>query len=123
MGFDELYLMRPPVEGKVPAKAHPAIPSGLKLTCMKGPDTLDPCDTCPVIEWHGYTYWAYSYIDNREAMNIVAYDVQGKVVKQWEKSGARYVYKITVDVKAQTVTFWGQSDRKIVMSWKDLIVS
>ena len=72
--------MIPPVEGKVPSEVHPAIPAGLKVTCMLGPDKLEPSPTCPVIEWNGYTYWAYSYIDNRYAMNIVAYDEKGNVV-------------------------------------------
>ena len=107
----------------VPPGSHPAIPTGLKAACLKDPGKLDPCTAYPVLKYKGYTYWAYSYIDNRVAMNITAYDSSGKVAKQWAKSGARYLYKITVDDKAKTVTFWGQSNANIVVSWKELDVT
>ena len=113
-------LFPPPMVKEVPSSSPPPVPSGLKVTCMKGPDALDPCTTCPVIQWCEYTYWAYSYIDNRYGMAIVAYDRGNNMVQEWEKTGARYVYKITVDNAAQTVTFWGQSNNTIVVPWKEL---
>ena len=58
MGAENFLEKENPVVAQFPSTDHPAIPSGLKVTCLKGPDTLDPCDTYPVIEWHGYTYWA-----------------------------------------------------------------
>lgn len=106
---------------EIPASGnHPGVPSGLKVTCLKGPDTLDSSPTCPVLKWQGYTYWAYSYNDNRNAMGIVAYDLSGKVVKQWEKTPARYVWQVTVNQTAQNVTFFGQSNQTIVMTWAEL---
>lgn len=120
ISWSELYLMIPPFATKLPADVHPPVPEGLKVACMLGPDTLDPSPTCPVIQWNNHTYWPFSYIDNRYAMNIVAYDAAGKIVKQWDGEGARYVYKITIDPAAQTVTFWGQADKTIVMKWTDL---
>ena len=72
---------------------------------MQSANLLNTTDTCWVLEWGNYAYWAYSYIDNRVAMNIVAYDNIGNIVKQWEQPGARYLYNITVDPARQMVTF------------------
>ena len=46
----------------------------------------------------------------------------GKVVRQWGKAGARYIWQITVDTSDKTVTFWGQAKKSIVMSWAELEV-
>ncbi|XXF75684.1 hypothetical protein P2318_21795 [Myxococcaceae bacterium GXIMD 01537] len=119
MGWDE--LVPPPVVVQVAANAPPAVPAGMKVTCTQGPNTGAPSTTCPVVQWRGLTYWAFSYIDNRVSMGIVAYDSTGKVVAQWEKPGSRYVYAITVNNTDKTVVFAGQSDAKITMKWTDLI--
>ncbi|NTX04576.1 tectonin domain-containing protein [Myxococcus sp. CA040A] len=121
MTWDE--LVPPPVVVLVPPVPAPAIPSGMKVTCTQGPGTGAAAATCPVIKWKGYTIWAFSYTDNRVGMGIVAYDAAGKVVAQWEKPGARYVYGITVNTTDKTVTFAGQSDAKITMKWSDLLAS
>ncbi|WP_164017609.1 tectonin domain-containing protein [Pyxidicoccus trucidator] len=118
MTWDALFP--PPVVVQVPANAPPAVPAGMKVTCTQGPGTGAAATTCPVIKWGGYTYWAFSYTDNRLAMGIVAYDATGKVVAQWEKPGSRYVYAITVDSVGRNVVFAGQSDAKITMKWSDL---
>ena len=120
--WDELYLPIPPEAGKVPSSVHPAIPAGSDMVCMQSTDVVGKMDTCFVLQWRDYTYWAYSYIDNRVAMNIVAYDLKGTIVKQWSMPGARYLYKITVDPAAQTVTFWGQVNQSITMKWIDLMI-
>jgi hypothetical protein len=109
-----------PTVAQVPASTPPAIPSGMKVACMQGPSVLTAAANCPVLKWGGYTYWAFSYMDNRVGMGIVAYDATGKVVAQWEKAGARYVYAITVDPIGRRVTFAGQSDAKIAMAWTEL---
>ena len=105
----------------VPTDSHPPIPGGLKLTCYDGPNSpspSSPSDTCPVVKWGGYTYWAYSYIDNRNAMNIVAYsDVDNSVASQTKKTGARYLYDISVEPSTRTVTFKGQGDNAVTMTY------
>jgi hypothetical protein len=110
----------PPQVDTVPSGSHPAVPPEQKVTCVSGPNSLAPNPTCPLLAFNGYTYWAYSFIDNRVAMAIVAYDSQGNLVKQWEKSGSRYVWSIHVDEIKQTVDFLGQSDAKITMSFAEL---
>ncbi|MEY3867479.1 MAG: hypothetical protein RLZZ338_1370 [Cyanobacteriota bacterium] len=110
-----------PLVVSVPSASCPSVPSGLKSGASVGPNDGNLSPNTPVVQYGGYTYWAHSYIDNRVSFNIVAYDAAGKVVKQWEKPGARYIYKITVDSAAQTITFWGQSDQKVVMSWNELV--
>ena len=105
---------------QVSAKSHPTIPSGLKITCLSRPDALQSSSTCPIVQSGGYTYWSYSYIDNRESMAIVAYDSAGNVVKQWNKDGARYIVEIISDPITNKVIFVGQSSRKIIMTWDEL---
>jgi hypothetical protein len=112
-----------PVAASLPAASHPAIPEGMKVACFTGPNSPEPdgpSQSCPVLQWGGLTFWPYSYVDNRVSMGIVSYDSAGKLVKQMEKAGARYVWKITVDTAARTVTFWGQANQTIVVPWVEL---
>ncbi len=37
-----------------------------------------------------------------------------------EAGGARYVYAVDVDEAAETVTFRGQDDRTVTMTWEEL---
>ena len=37
-----------------------------------------------------------------------------------EATGARYLYAIEVDDTAKTVTFRGQSDRAVTLTWEEL---
>jgi hypothetical protein len=104
----------------VPASPSPTVPAGMKVTCMKDGSSLQPSPTCPVIQYNGFTTWAYSFIDNRVAYGVVSYDGAGKVAKTVTRNGARYVYKITVDPNAKTVSVWGQSNAKVDIAWADL---
>ncbi|MCP3097977.1 hypothetical protein LZ198_03700 [Myxococcus sp. K15C18031901] len=114
-------LVPPPVVVQVPPSPAPAVPAGMKVTCTQGPGTGAAAATCPVIQWKGYTFWAFSYMDNRVGMAIVAYDAAGKVVATLEKPGARYVYAVTVNPADKTVTFAGQADAKISVKWSELL--
>jgi hypothetical protein len=109
-----------PAVESLAATAHPAMPAGLHNVCLVEPDTLQFSETCPVVQWLGLTYWAYSHVDNRVSLTVVAYDSAGNVAGQWEKVGARYLWQITVDRAAATVTFHGQGDGVVTMSWDEL---
>ncbi len=115
--FDE----GPPVVEIVDPSSNPPIPEALnlKVTCLDGPDTLASAD-CPVLRWGGYTYWAYSDGSNASSMTLVAYDSGGNALETWERVGARYVWQITVDEAAETVTIWGQANRTLVFTWEEL---
>jgi len=102
--------------------SHPAVPSGWKEACVVSANSGAPSPNCPVLQYNGYTYWAWSDINNGVAMAIVAYDPAGVAVKQWNKPGARYIWQITVDPVAETVGFVGQSNSTITMSFTDLFV-
>jgi hypothetical protein len=104
----------------VPATSNPPVPAGLKVTCTPNPNTGAPSPTCPVIQYGGFTTWAYSFQDNRVSYGIVTYDAQGNVVRNLTRDGARYVYKITSDPTARTLSIWGQSDAKVDIAWTDL---
>jgi len=104
----------------VPANSHPPIPAGQNVGCYDGSGLISPSQsssTCPVVKWAGYTYWAYSYDDNRDSMNIVAYrDVDNSIAFQTEKTGARYLYAISVNSATRVVTFKGQADYSVTMT-------
>ncbi|MEK0315050.1 InlB B-repeat-containing protein [Cohnella sp. 56] len=92
------------------------------LTTAEPVITTTNCgSSCPLIQWGAYTYRAYSFGDNRIAMNIVTYDASGNIVNQLEKAGARYLSNITMDAVAQTFTFWGQDDMTITVGWGELL--
>ncbi len=101
--------------------AMPELPADLDLSggCYSGPDS-GVADQCPVLVWGPYTYWALSYGDNRSALAIVAFDDAGNVAQIWERTGARYNWQITVDEQAETVSFWGQTDHMVVLTWDEL---
>lgn len=91
------------------------------LYCIAGPESPSTIvETCPVIRWAGYEYWVLNYADNRSSMAIHAYDATGALTGVVEKTGARYVYAIEVDPVAETVTFRGQVDHTITMTWQEL---
>lgn len=98
------------------------VPSGSANRCVTGPNSFD-ATPCPIVKWGQYTYRAYSYQNNDLAMNIVAYDPSGNIVKQWHKPGARYLWQITMDAAAKTFTFWGQDNMTSTMGWEELLPS
>ncbi|RXZ79571.1 hypothetical protein EBB07_22080 [Paenibacillaceae bacterium] len=92
------------------------------LTTAEPVITTTNCGSaCPSIQWGAYTFRAYSFGDNRIAMNIITYDASGNIVKQLEKPGARYLSNITMDAAAQTFTFWGQDNMTITVGWGELL--
>jgi hypothetical protein len=103
----------------LPAASAPPPPPGLKTFCATGPGSQEST-TCPVIQYHGYTTWIYSFLDNRSAYGVVSYNAQGQVVRNTTSNGARYIYKITSDPAARTLSLWGQADDKAVIAWSDL---
>lgn len=104
---------------EVPVSSHPPIPEGLKATFMNE-DGSGSSSTCRVIKAGNLTCWAYSYIDNRVALGVVAYDEKGNVVEQWEKRGTRYLSMIESNPEKRTIEFVGQADRKVSMSWDEI---
>jgi len=91
----------------------------LKVTCVAGPSSFTNI-TCPVLQWGGYTYWAYSYLSNGFGMAVIAYDCAGNRIQRWDLSPARYLWQITVDSVNQTVTFWGQGGDTNTVAWNTL---
>lgn len=112
-----------PIVAALAADAHPEIPPGLKVLCVVGPDTVESSTTCPVVQWNGLAYWAFSHVDNGFSLSIAAYDSAGDLVMVWERAGARYVWQITVDSEASTITFHGQAGATITMSLAELRVT
>lgn len=103
----------------LPAPKGP-IPSGMKVTALAGPNTLQSATACPVLAIGGFTLWPMSYMDNRVSFGMVMYDTKWNVVNQVEKPGARYIYKITLNGSAGSVTFSGQADQSVTMSLDEI---
>ena len=97
-------------------------PDGMKVTCLDGPDVLQPAPSCPVLAIGSFTLWPFSYYDNRVSFGMVMYDPMWKIVNQVEKRGARYIYKITLDGSggSGSVTFWGQANQSVTMSLDEI---
>jgi hypothetical protein len=108
------------VVAKVRSNARLAVPAGLKVTCLSDPNRLDSAPECPVVQVRGTTIWPLSYIDNRVAMALVAYNAAGNVVGQWSRNGARYIVDIAVDVTTGTLIFRGQAGQTVRLAWSDL---
>ncbi|WDE03798.1 hypothetical protein SG34_020805 [Thalassomonas viridans] len=109
-----------PVLNRVTASSHPDIPQELIEGFSDGAESLDFSDSCQVVRWNGYTYWAFSYMDNRESLAIVAFDVEGQLVGKMEKKGAHFLWQISLDHINKTVTFYGQHNHNITMGWEEL---
>ena len=103
----------------MPAPDGPT-PDGMKVASLAGPDILQPAPACPVLAIGSFTLWPMSYIDNRVSFGMVMYDPLWEIVQQVEKPGARYIYQITTDENAQTVSFVGQANQAVTMSLDEI---
>jgi hypothetical protein len=90
----------------------------MKVTCLAGPNTLQPAPACPVLSIGSFILWPMSYMDNRVSFGMVMYDPLWQVVNTVEKPGARYIYKVTLNGTGTSgsVTFSGQADQSVTMS-------
>ncbi|KAI1786067.1 hypothetical protein LXA43DRAFT_1065370 [Ganoderma leucocontextum] len=103
----------------------PSPPDGWKFTNLIISDpTGNTSDLAhyPVLLFGPYTYTVLSNDNNDWVMLIVAWDMQRNLVKQWNKSGARYIYQISFNADTQTVTFTGQSSNSVTATLDELIV-
>ncbi len=99
------------------ASSAPTPPSGLKVTCLVDPNSLQSAKTCPVVQYMGMTTWAYSYIDNRVSLALVTYDGSGKIVRNVEQKGVRYVWNMTSSLTNKNITVFGQSNAYVELPW------
>ena len=99
-----------------------AIPEGMKVTALQGPDTLQSANPGPVLAVGGFTLWPMSYIDNRVSFGMVMYDLKWNVVNTVEKQGARYICQITKSGEGGqgSVTFTGQASQSVTMSLDEI---
>ena len=98
-----------------------AIPDGMKVTVLAGPNVLTPpAGGCPVLSIGSFILCPFSYIDNRVSFGMVMYDPQSSAITTIEKPGARYIYKITLNVPQNSVTFSGQADQSVTMSLDEI---
>ena len=98
------------------------VPDGMKVASLAGPDVLQPAPACPVLGIGSFTLWPMSYYDNRVSLGMVMYDPTWKIVNQVEKTGARYIYKISINGSggSGSVTFAGQANQTVTMSLDEI---
>jgi hypothetical protein len=114
-----------PTAVQVAAAAAPAVlPAGAVVSCVLSGADPTAASYCWVVKWGRWTYWAFSYTDNRTSFMIAPYDETGTIASQapWpeEQTGARYLWQTSVDSTAQTVTFSGQVPGSVTMTWDQL---
>lgn len=120
-GFDKFANME---VKEVAVTTAPAIPGNLNMEnkWTTGPNSHADSKHCLILLFHGYTYWAFGNKYNENSIGIAAYDSKGNLVKHWKKPGTRYLWSITLDPRRKTVTFWGQANQTVVMTWDELKV-
>ncbi len=110
----------------IPPEAIPAF----KISSLTGvPPELKACSftgqsadsgVCPSLSFYGATLVPFSYKDNRMASSLVGFDRASNIMYSFALPGIRYISAVSVDAKAQTVTFTGQNNVTVVMSFFDL---
>ncbi len=109
-----------PVAVQVPSASAPTV-TGWRADCAASDVDVTQTGNCWVIQWRQWTYWALSNADNREAFQIIGVDANGNLKSAgFERMGARYVWQATVDSTAVTVSYFGQGDGVVTISWADL---
>ncbi len=105
----------------VPSAEVPSIPDGLQTACINAPvDGAPTSKTCPVIYYGPTKTWIFSYADNRVSFAVVTFDATGKVLRNVEVPGARYIFDVFSDDRGQKLTLVGQSKGSVVINWSDL---
>lgn len=104
----------------VPTNSNPPLPPGMKVTCLKEPNSGASSDTCPVVVYQGITTWAFSYLDNRVSMALVSYDEHNKMVRNVNHDGTRYVWNMISSLYNKNVLIEGQSNANFTVNWSDL---
>jgi hypothetical protein len=108
-----------PIAVQVPASSAPTV-AGWRRICVVSDTDGTNSNTCWVIQWRQWTYWALSNVDNREAFLIIGADAAGNLKSAGvERMGTRYVWQATVDATAMTVSYFGQGG-VVTLSWVDL---
>lgn len=95
------------------------IPSGMKLTSIK--DGTTEIGKAPTMTIGDFTYYAFSFDDNRMSTALCAYDQEGKLVNQFAVMGPRYAYEMNANNDTQEVTIMGQAGHQTVVSYEDLV--
>lgn len=103
-------ILGDPVVG---AGVQPPPPAGLKITF-----------NCPGFIWGKYRYFAYDYVDDRNAICVVAFDSAGNIVGQWEHThgASRYVTGYSIEVGNQTINFSTNRGNGIKVNFNNIVL-
>ncbi|MBO9559183.1 MAG: hypothetical protein J7515_11480 [Caulobacter sp.] len=105
----------------IPVGEAPQPPDGLQVACINAPvDGAPSSKTCPVISYGSGKTWIFSYNDNRMSFAVVTYDATGRVIRNAEAPGGRYIFDVFSDDHGQKLILVGQSKNSVVINWSDL---
>lgn len=115
-------FFNPPSINNLSINAAPKnLPANTKLTCLVDDKSIALSESCPVLVANGYTYWPLSYIDNRMAIGLAAFNTAGQFVEIWELSGARYAYQMEFLAKKTSIKIRGQANKTVDFSMQRLL--
>ncbi len=108
--YNITVILGDPIVG---AGVQPPPPAGLKATF-----------NCPGFVWGKYRYFAYDYVDDRNAICVVAFDIAGSIVGQWERShgASRYVTGYSITVSNQTISFSTNRGNGIKVNFNNIVL-
>jgi hypothetical protein len=72
------------------------------------------------VRYQGVSTWIYGYKDNRDSVAVVAYDADGKVIRNVEHTGISHVAKMSGDPATQMLTVTGDAGKTITVPWSEL---
>ncbi|RFZ90675.1 hypothetical protein D0C36_17070 [Mucilaginibacter conchicola] len=116
--YQRRSIYPPPYVTSSPFSQAPEPPAGFKSQWNRF--NSDAHTPVPVLNWEDHTYRTYDHLDNRNAFLVVAYDKAGKIIGNWDVTGARYINHISVDEDNKQVIFHGQADATGSLSWNDI---
>jgi len=97
---------------EVSLQRQPPIPPNLQTLCK---------NTCLVLESEEYSYWSYSYKDQRSGFVIIAYNRENQLVQRWEIDGfLSTLEEININPLAQWIHFNGENHQQLIVSWQAL---
>ena len=103
----------------VPVATAPPPPAGLKLMCLTNPRTVTLSKNCPVVKYQGLTTWPYTHYDNSDAMVLVTYTPDDKVLRSATKEGVHWVWNMVTSPKTRSVLIEGYQNKSVTVPWSE----
>ncbi len=97
----------------VSIKTAPPTPTGGRPSCAESDKPVGLPTTCPILKYHGYTYWPFGLIHG--GMQVVGFDAKGNIVGRWDAPAVSDVWKIVAAPQSRLIVFIGKGKSKFVI--------